>query len=643
MKNKEAMSETTSDTGQAELADEPSMEDILASIRKIIADDDQAMDLSEPQALETPGAFDSVADMAASDLGPAALIEDTQTSELLDFDENSVFNRLSDAADDAQEDSISSDETANQDTLSGDVMDLDIAALLSEADGSVEAEAPMISATPRTLTSKMSDDDALFDMIDLEMGDTPESLVIPEIEEVALVEASVETGESIFELTETIDTPDESFSVSESDNDDDSLFSKLEGLLADVPDEPAPAKDSTNLVSEASQESSQKAGIFGTSLAALGLAGAAKAKSDIADITEPVPELDASEMETNRDDDFDSMLEDLSTDLNLPSDKIESEIGANIEVTETSSTDMPSFSTDANDMTLVKSLMEDLTEPEAESHDDLMDDILDADAASWELEDAESDPDLELESENDTDSILDDILNMSLDDEIAGHEDELEIPTPETVVFEEPTAESVAADEAENIAESETSSLMDIAFAAEQEAEALETKAFEAKAFEADTESVADEPAIIESHETSESNLALETGLTASVLGAAAVVAAKAAEEKRQTTSEADEVEDTEIEPTHKNESQEETADMPRAVKSETILDDVTESAASEVFASLNQVVEENAIKAERGDRIGDLVMEALRPMLKEWLDANLKGIVERAVAKEVKRISTGK
>lgn len=82
---------------------------------------------------------------------------------------------------------------------------------------------------------------------------------------------------------------------------------------------------------------------------------------------------------------------------------------------------------------------------------------------------------------------------------------------------------------------------------------------------------------------------------------------------------------------------------MPRAIKSETILDDVTETATADVFASLNQVVEEKAIKAERGDRIGDLVMEALRPMLKEWLDANLKGIVERAVAKEVKRISTGK
>ena len=82
---------------------------------------------------------------------------------------------------------------------------------------------------------------------------------------------------------------------------------------------------------------------------------------------------------------------------------------------------------------------------------------------------------------------------------------------------------------------------------------------------------------------------------------------------------------------------------MPAAIKSETILDDVTETATADVFASLNNIVEEKAIKAERGDRIGDLVMEALRPMLKEWLDANLKGIVERAVTKEVKRISSGK
>ena len=37
-----------------------------------------------------------------------------------------------------------------------------------------------------------------------------------------------------------------------------------------------------------------------------------------------------------------------------------------------------------------------------------------------------------------------------------------------------------------------------------------------------------------------------------------------------------------------------------------------------------------------------DVVIEALRPMLKEWLDANLPTMVEAMVAKEISRI-TGK
>ena len=82
---------------------------------------------------------------------------------------------------------------------------------------------------------------------------------------------------------------------------------------------------------------------------------------------------------------------------------------------------------------------------------------------------------------------------------------------------------------------------------------------------------------------------------------------------------------------------------MPRAAKKDAIIDEVTESATADVFSSLNKVVEEKAVVAERGDRIGDLVTDALRPMLKEWLDENLKSIVERAVTKEVKRISSGK
>ncbi len=39
------------------------------------------------------------------------------------------------------------------------------------------------------------------------------------------------------------------------------------------------------------------------------------------------------------------------------------------------------------------------------------------------------------------------------------------------------------------------------------------------------------------------------------------------------------------------------------------------------------------------GSTVEDLVMESLKPMLKDWLDANLKGIVERLVEKEIKRI----
>ena len=40
------------------------------------------------------------------------------------------------------------------------------------------------------------------------------------------------------------------------------------------------------------------------------------------------------------------------------------------------------------------------------------------------------------------------------------------------------------------------------------------------------------------------------------------------------------------------------------------------------------------------GVTVEDLVMESLKPMLSQWLDANLPGIVEHLVEKEIKRIS---
>lgn len=41
------------------------------------------------------------------------------------------------------------------------------------------------------------------------------------------------------------------------------------------------------------------------------------------------------------------------------------------------------------------------------------------------------------------------------------------------------------------------------------------------------------------------------------------------------------------------------------------------------------------------GTTVEDLVLEALRPMLKGWLDANLTTVVERIVEREVKKISS--
>ena len=45
---------------------------------------------------------------------------------------------------------------------------------------------------------------------------------------------------------------------------------------------------------------------------------------------------------------------------------------------------------------------------------------------------------------------------------------------------------------------------------------------------------------------------------------------------------------------------------------------------------------------ATGGRTMEEVVLEALRPMLKDWLDANLPGMVEAMVAKEISRI-TGK
>ena len=57
---------------------------------------------------------------------------------------------------------------------------------------------------------------------------------------------------------------------------------------------------------------------------------------------------------------------------------------------------------------------------------------------------------------------------------------------------------------------------------------------------------------------------------------------------------------------------------------------------ASDVFTQLARTVE----MPGQGRTLEDVVRELLRPLLKEWLDTNLPGIVETAVQAEVERIS---
>lgn len=67
------------------------------------------------------------------------------------------------------------------------------------------------------------------------------------------------------------------------------------------------------------------------------------------------------------------------------------------------------------------------------------------------------------------------------------------------------------------------------------------------------------------------------------------------------------------------------------------MMSQTTASAVESAFHSLaNTVLSNNARTLE------DLVKEMLRPMLKNWLDDNLPGLVERIVKAEIERVSRG-
>jgi len=80
------------------------------------------------------------------------------------------------------------------------------------------------------------------------------------------------------------------------------------------------------------------------------------------------------------------------------------------------------------------------------------------------------------------------------------------------------------------------------------------------------------------------------------------------------------------------------TDQAPPSTPEHALLSSTTAAAVDQAFNSLaHTVLGANARTLE------DLVKEMLRPMLKNWLDDNLPGLVERIVRAEIERVSRGR
>lgn len=95
------------------------------------------------------------------------------------------------------------------------------------------------------------------------------------------------------------------------------------------------------------------------------------------------------------------------------------------------------------------------------------------------------------------------------------------------------------------------------------------------------------------------------------------------------------------------DEAEEAAAAIPTPAKptEEELVSAASAHAARQSLEALNAAVSPAAPAASApagGRTMEEVVLEALRPMLKDWLDANLPAMVEAMVAKEISRI-TGK
>lgn len=80
-------------------------------------------------------------------------------------------------------------------------------------------------------------------------------------------------------------------------------------------------------------------------------------------------------------------------------------------------------------------------------------------------------------------------------------------------------------------------------------------------------------------------------------------------------------------------------AQAPAPGPVDTLVSAATASAAASAFGQLSQAIAMPPL----GLTLDEVVRELLRPLLKDWLDAHLPGIVQATVAEEVERIARGR
>ena len=562
------MSEHSPDSPNG-LADgsEPSMEDILASIRKIIADDDAGEFVSDTSEIEDAVGIDNL-DSGLRDIPSENSDIDTLLSEI-----DMLESELSVAGDSAEMLELTHDNMG----------DLDI------PDESQSADSEL--------------DDLLKSIEDIS---EPENL---EVDKPVIPETSIETTSSDVAVLDEAPDDDLSTMLDNMLNEGEAAatelevsedFENLELVLdpaADLLD------DSSDLEAELLEDLNIEDDVLDADLSS----GVMKPDSDIELVKSLMAELTGEPLHADEE-----IIEVAETETALETDdEIESEIDSDLE-----------------------SVVSDL------SGDDI---------SSETLELAE-------QTDDSAEDVMDEILSLTLDDELELQEDIPRVPDAVASLKEiAAQAEADAKDVESKFAKTLAAAAAGVAATAAVAQNDEEPEADDILSELDDIVDIVEEAPLEGDLQTNLSELDLDDLVEEEVLTSLADTNIQDLLDDEETGGTEDIVEgisyeaEIDVETTSQSDTEtnkiidEETTLMPRAAKSDAILDEVTETATADVFASLNKVVEEKATIAERGDRIGDLVQEALRPMLKEWLDANLKGIVERAVTKEVKRISSGK